>query len=255
MLIFLQFAIFSVAHVIKSKSTVYLASVAEPEYSYDGPKGPSYWGDLKKEYILCKTGLQQSPIDINSNTLGNIVKIKKNTVKPTWPNLKSAELINEGLSIKLNINGTQKVVYNSNEYLMRNIHFHARSEHLIDGNSMPMEMHMVHLSKDNAVLVVGIFIQVEKVTNPFFRNLVDANLGKQVESSVTVYDIDFDSLIKSIGGLNEVYQYKGSFTTPPCTENVDWIISRAPVFMNYADMLKILNFLPKPTNSRPVQRK
>ncbi|MGH9645146.1 MAG: carbonic anhydrase family protein, partial [Terriglobales bacterium] len=33
-------------------------------WSYEGANGPEHWGDLDPEYSVCKTGREQSPIDI-----------------------------------------------------------------------------------------------------------------------------------------------------------------------------------------------
>lgn len=43
--------------------------IAEFDYS-NGPLGPANWGDLKPEWITCKTGTMQSPMEI---TAGNTV--------------------------------------------------------------------------------------------------------------------------------------------------------------------------------------
>src|SRR5271157_4770116 len=37
-----------------------------PEWSYSGANGPEHWGDLCPEFAACKTGKEQSPIDITN---------------------------------------------------------------------------------------------------------------------------------------------------------------------------------------------
>lgn len=38
------------------------------DYDYtNGPNGPAHWGDLSRGWALCKTGQEQSPIDINTS--------------------------------------------------------------------------------------------------------------------------------------------------------------------------------------------
>ncbi len=46
-----------------------LAPVSAPaqwktHWTYDGPTGSEHWGDLDPDYATCKTGREQSPIDI-----------------------------------------------------------------------------------------------------------------------------------------------------------------------------------------------
>lgn len=36
----------------------------EFDYNEEGKRGPSHWGDLKREWHSCKAGLMQSPIDL-----------------------------------------------------------------------------------------------------------------------------------------------------------------------------------------------
>lgn len=33
-------------------------------WGYDGENGPKNWGDLDKQFVLCKTGKAQTPVDI-----------------------------------------------------------------------------------------------------------------------------------------------------------------------------------------------
>jgi carbonic anhydrase len=45
-------------------------SVNHPlHWGYEGKVGPAYWGDLSPEYIMCKIGKNQSPVDINPEGL------------------------------------------------------------------------------------------------------------------------------------------------------------------------------------------
>src|SRR4051794_9882432 len=37
---------------------------AAAHWSYEGKTGPQHWGNLEAEYAVCKTGRQQSPMDI-----------------------------------------------------------------------------------------------------------------------------------------------------------------------------------------------
>ena len=54
-------------------------------WTYEGPQGPEYWGDLDPAYAVCKLGRRQSPINIMNTTanfsLGPLVmSYKKSTV-------------------------------------------------------------------------------------------------------------------------------------------------------------------------------
>jgi carbonic anhydrase len=47
------------------------------------------------------------------------------------------------------------------------------------------------------------------------------------------------------------YRYTGSFTTPPCTENVLWMILKSPVELSAAQIKTFRNVIDD--NNRPVQ--
>src|SRR5271156_398105 len=46
------------------------------EWSYEGDEGPQHWGDLKGQYSICKTGKEQSPIDIRDVTTAQLPAIR-----------------------------------------------------------------------------------------------------------------------------------------------------------------------------------
>ena len=51
----------------------------EDEHEFDyikgSEKGPSHWGDLKKEWAACKNGAMQSPIDLSSQRVKVVPKL------------------------------------------------------------------------------------------------------------------------------------------------------------------------------------
>lgn len=54
---------------------------SEFDYLKGSKKGPSHWGELKKEWTTCKNGKMQSPIDMPSNIVKVVPKLgvlKKN---------------------------------------------------------------------------------------------------------------------------------------------------------------------------------
>jgi len=51
-----------------------------------------------------------------------------------------------------------------------------------------------------------------------------------------------------------VCSYHGSLTTPPCTEGVEWLVSRAAIPISVKDLKrvkKIVRFNARPTQNRP----
>ncbi len=55
------------------------------------------------------------------------------------------------------------------------------------------------------------------------------------------------------------YTYSGSLTTPPCSENVNWIVFKEPIILSVEEVLKLKENMPannyrdeQPLNDRVV---
>ena len=112
------------------------------------------------------------------------------------------------------------MVYNADQF-----HFHRPTEHLFQGKSYEVEMHIVHSLISGAppeyqytksVLAV-IFDSSKDEINHFFDQLLTGN----------ECEIDLQKLIDIIP--NDFYHYQGSLTTPPCSEIVNWFVLKTPI--------------------------
>ncbi|EZA61463.1 Carbonic anhydrase [Ooceraea biroi] len=172
-------------------------------------------------------------------------------------------LTNNGQTVKLTVskNATRErlpyifgaTLKQNQHYEMEQLHFHwgiknnRGAEHVLNGVRYPMEMHIVHrnvaysnLSQatqhEDGVVVVAIFFHLQDEHNEFFQALASKLAGVQwartelpVNMSITLM-----SLIPS--NTDVFYTYKGSFTTPPCSEVVTWIVFATPVPISFRQM-------------------
>ncbi|MBE0435574.1 MAG: carbonic anhydrase family protein [Methylomicrobium sp.] len=117
-------------------------------------------------------------------------------------------------------------------YRFRQLHFHTPSEHLLDGVTYPMEMHIVNYTPplDETdiphYLVIGVLFKMGK-KNAFIQEVLD-NIPKHEHEttyikhdSVHLKDLFMENINRE---LNNFYYYKGSLTTPPYTESVNWFV-------------------------------
>jgi carbonic anhydrase len=210
------------------------------EWGYTGETGPSHWGDLCPEYAVAKTGKQQSPIDIRG-TLPKALPRLDFKYRPS-----RIHLIYNGHTIQENEDPGSFGLAND-KFELQQFHFHSPSEHTVDGKQFPMEMHLVHKAKDGTSGVVAVFIQEgehNRAFDPVWDNLPDANRPNQEA------DIKIDAL-SLLPQDTTYYSYDGSFTTPPCTEQVKWVILAQPVSLSKQQIMRFRAVIDG--NNRPVQ--
>ncbi len=134
---------------------------------------------------------------------------------------------NTGHSIQLNYDSGSYLIFDDQRYDFKQLHFHTPAEHQLDNEQLSMEMHLVHTHpvagrKDPDFLVIATFFK-EGASNDFlssFLNMIPDS--PHTERSIANRTIDASAMIPQT--LHDFYHYKGSLTTPPYSETVDWII-------------------------------
>ena len=127
-------------------------------------------------------------------------------------------------------------------------HFHAPSEHTIDGRHYPLEVHLVHKSADGNLAVLGVLVE-EGEHDALWEVILSALPdGPDDPRHLENLDLDTDDIRPQ---PRTYYRYMGSLTTPPCSENVKWIVSAEIRDISPEQMAQIVAHLPN--NNRPVQ--
>ncbi|KAL8505096.1 hypothetical protein ACS0TY_016342 [Phlomoides rotata] len=194
-------------------------------FTYTGTTGPDQWAKLNPNFSMCGTGKLQSPINIMTQD----VVINKN-LKPL---IRSYEVTNVTLvNNKFNVgvrypDNSGGLLEDNKMYTLKQMHWHSPSEHRINGKQFAAELHLVHIAaEDGSVSVVAIL---------FDYGRPDALLAKmQKKLNELAYEVKLhEEYPITIGTFHptevrkrshKYYRYLGSFTTPPCTQNVIWNI-------------------------------
>lgn len=206
-------------------------------WSYDDTEA---WGRLSSDFAVCDTGRSQSPIDLTDPLATDDSDVRFDYDDAT------VTVVDNTHTIEAELSSASAITVDGQTYQLIELHFHAHSEHAVDGQFLPMEMHLVHVDGDGRIAVVGMMI-VEGRHNPAFdpiwNNLPPA--GEQVQASEPF------SLDAVVPGRRDLLRYSGSLTTPPCIEGVEWLVMVEPIEMSTE---QIATFTTRyPANHRPLQ--
>lgn len=199
-------------------------------------------------------GLIQSPINILTSTLQNAEEheIEVTTLHDDM----ATAVVNKGHTIELEFEPGTEVLFDGEYYDFIQAHFHTPSEHQIDGMTFPMEMHFVcvHQEMDEKkpkYVVISAFFKMGK-ENKFMDGFIDKIPDHENDTiSLAENPVYIEDLIGEINSERKYYYYKGSLTTPPFTETVNWLVLR-DIIEASPEQIKIINDL-EGNNARHVQ--
>ncbi|KAL7097836.1 hypothetical protein ACP275_10G168200 [Erythranthe tilingii] len=196
---------------------------------------------------LCVNGISQSPINIIYHSV------------VFWPLLGDlninyqpapAVIKNRGHEIEVEWRGDAGgVILYGTEYKLKQCHWHIPSEHTINGIRYNMELHMVHISTEGNIAVIGILYKLGWPDYflarffPYFRTS---------DSKGTDVGI-LDPKHIRYGG-REYYRYNGSLTTPPCSENIIWTVLKTVRTVSWRQIMALRDAVENGIgNARPIQ--
>lgn len=195
------------------------------------------WTYDKKDQWCCESALSQSPINIDTLEVDDMTDL--GTLQLSYAHTIDA-VIDTGYSIQGFATGTANI--NQRFYTLQQFHFHAHSEHTVDGEHSPLEMHFVHQSQTGRIAVLAVFLDVGE-----HNNTLDKLLGA-IGKSTPTYGVNLYELLPT---TSDYYHYLGSLTTPPLTENVEWYVFTEHVTISKEQLNKLCNY--HSNNFRDVQ--
>jgi carbonic anhydrase len=184
-------------------------------WSYEGADGPAHWSDLSPDYSACSAGKEQSPIDIRKAEVAKLPPLRID-YKPA-----PLKLINNGHTVQVNFPAGSWLTVGDARYELKQLHFHRPSEERIDGRASEMVVHLVHASDKGETAVIAILLRrgAANATVQKIWAAIPSAVGQEREIVGT--QIDASDLLPS---TKAYYTFRGSLTTPPCTEGVTWFV-------------------------------
>lgn len=216
----------------------------EVHWDYAGANGPLAWADLKPEFATCGTGKRQSPINIDeSQTLRGPAEAISFDYRPS-----SGSVVNNGHTIQIDVSGDNGIMVRGSRYQLVQLHFHHPSEERINFRSFAMVAHLVHKDYMGRLAVIAVLLEpgaANAVINNFWTYMP---LGPGDRVMMPAGSVDLNGLLPKD---QRYYQFMGSLTTPPCSEEVLWMILKQPVTLSHDQMRLFAQQYPN--NARPVQ--
>ncbi|XP_029375152.1 carbonic anhydrase IV c [Echeneis naucrates] len=212
----------------------------QSQYSCDDTcRDPNHWA---AQFPSCG-GLRQSPINIVTS------KVHINSALPPFTFIGHTDVVNvtvenKGHSAHFILPQSVQLTGGAlpGQYRAAQFHFHwggngrPGSEHTIDGERFPMELHIVHIKEpygslaeaehDMAGIALLAFLFEETADDHPHLDTVIAALGRvQINGSSTVIqNFQLSNIIPSAKELHGYYRYVGSMTTPGCEQAVAWTV-------------------------------
>ncbi|KAK2163399.1 hypothetical protein LSH36_80g04009 [Paralvinella palmiformis] len=214
----------------------------QPHWSYHGKYSPDKWDKISK--FCTGANPRQSPIDIEPmNTIfeDDLTRIE---LFEHYSKYRKLEVQNNGHTVNIGIE--HEVFISGGDlptkgYRLVGIHFHwgstkkQGSEHTINSNRYPLEMHMVSYDSErypdvkdaifgeNSIAVLGTIFQISDEDNPALTPLLTSmRTIDEPGTSITIGSFPIANLLPK--HTDKYFRYEGSLTTPPCAESVIWTI-------------------------------
>ncbi|MFA7296231.1 MAG: carbonic anhydrase family protein [Dehalococcoidia bacterium] len=217
------------------------AKPGEPaHWSYEGKTGPAEWGSMDPANGACSTGATQSPIDLAATQPG----VGGRTLIKWQP--AGLTVVNNGHTIQADVEKGSLIEIDGQPFELVQFHFHAPSEHTLNGKPFAMETHFVHKHKDGGLAVVGVLHSVGGEA-PALTPILGA-MPKKADEKKPLPKTDLTALLPRERAM---FRYAGSLTTPPCSEGVRWQVFQSPTSISDTQ-LRAFQELYK-NNARPVQ--
>lgn len=221
------------------------------EWSYSGETGPECWSGLCPDFKKAEEeSTWQSPIPL-TETAAQKLAFPTEKLTFNWKRmLFETDFFNHTIHLSPMKNQEKSsIVFNQKKYVLDDVHAHLPSEHVIDEHSFELEIHFVHRSADNEVLVIGVMVQSRnKKLKEYLLNGFQKILTEEELKHHHILELNLKRLKPE---NSPFFHYQGSLTTPPTIGTVQWVVMKNPISLP-AEFVEAFKVVIGKTN-RPLQ--
>lgn len=153
-------------------------------------------------------------------------------------------------SHEVDLSHNPSLTWDNQTVYLKGWHIHAPADHSVQFDRSKAELHLVHADKaGHEKAVVAIRIDPGNSASPFFNQFL--SVPSHTSSAIPSFPrwdntttipakLDLRMMLSEVNNLGEFWTYKGSLTSPPCTEGIRWFVGRNVLFVSVEQMVAIL---------------
>ena len=251
-----------ISSIILASTFSVTAAFAAPHWAHDEQEE---WGAIEDTeqlvvphtypYATCGIGKHQSPVDLATQSQKqrlNKLKVKYGADFPVFYNS------GHGVQVNTSFEYEGRIKIGQMAYPLIQFHFHEPSEHVVNGQTFPAELHFVHVRDDGKLAVLGVLIEIGEESETFQAILDNMPHEEGERNEGTGLEINPASLLPHNKHKNRYFSLAGSLTTPPCSEGVEWYVFEEPISISNDQLERLISFYsdnarhPQDLNGRVV---
>ncbi len=220
------------------------ATTFASHWGYEGKESPEHWGEVDDAYKTCRTGMNQSPVNIDSTFRTQLAPLLTDyTDGPIT-------LLNNGHTIQAAMKSETQdsITFDNTRFTLQQFHFHAPSENTVHGKHYAMEMHLVHVNAEGEIAVVAVMYDKGEANKELDDLWLNMPAGADQNTKLRP-NLDINKLLPAD---KSYWRFSGSLTTPPCSEGVTWLVLKHPMTLSASQLEKFTHTMHH-DNNRPVQ--
>lgn len=210
-----------------------------PCWSYHGSKGPDRWARLHPGWAACAEGREQSPIVLPGRATASADERFTLDYR-----VATGRLSDRTHTVQVDLSSGCRLVLGDQAFSLKQFHFHIPSEHWWSDAAEAGELHLVHVADSGEVAILGVALR------PDAAQTLPGSLWDWLQAAGTGGALTLDPA-ELVPGQSRFLAYRGSLTTPPCTEGVHWLLAMEPMAVGSGERHWLERRMGR--NARPVQ--
>ncbi len=211
-------------------------------WSYDGEAGPHNWGKLRPEWRVCAEGTRQSPIDLRDGIAVDLAPVQFDYGRSGF------RIRDTGNTLQVEVGEGMGITVRGVRYALERFTLHRPSQDRVGGMAHDMAIYLEHRSADGKQAILSLLLAAGGEAHPVLQTLwnnLPLDRGREFSPDAV---IDLAQLVPADPGH---FLYTGSLPTPPCTEDVLWVVMKQPLPIADDQLAVFARLYPR--NGRPIQ--